>query len=276
MTGENEEMERAEQDTVEEVDQQVEEEVQAPKPAPKPQPRPAAPTPRPQAQAPAVAPVRRAEAPAPSPAPTATPEPHIPAGYLPQAEVDRLVGEARTDARRKAYLYLSRELGVQLVDENGTTIAPLKSALEEVRGVRNAKDARIAELEVERADLEGRVVAKESEVSHAFAKAQHMLRLGEAKAQAVMLGFNDPADAIAMLGDLDQFEADIETGVVAGLDKALAKLAAAKPYLIRSTPIPDAIPPTPSESTARARQAEVEAVNEDKLDTVRLQAQTYF
>jgi hypothetical protein len=286
--------------TVEEVEE-VEEETPPPAKAkapaapaaPKIAPKVAKPVPpaKPAVQAP-VAQQRRTPTPTPPPAPVArrvgeaeplddTPaEVTIPRGYLPQAEVDRMVGDARTKARRTTFDFISKELGIPLVDGNGSTsVDPLKALMDEAKGVRDAKDSKIGELEAARADLEGQVVERDSRISAALAYAEHVLRTGKAELIANRLGFSDTEDAIALLGDLGQFAVDLEAGTVAGLEKALAKLAEKKPYLIKgaapATPTTP-IPPTPNESSAKARQAEQEAEEQARRATIQTQAQTYF
>jgi hypothetical protein len=169
-----------------------------------------------------------------------------------------------------------------LVDGAGaTTIDPIKAVIDEARGVRDAKDARIGELDAIRAELEGKITERDSQIANTVAYAQHVLRVGKAELMANQIGFSDPSDAIALLGDLSQFPVDLEAGTVKGIDKALAALAEKKPYLIKApaavaAAIPAAIPPTPSESSAKARQAEQESEAISRKDSIRQQASTYF
>lgn len=201
-----------------------------------------------------------------------------------QAELDAKIGEARTQGRKTAYSYLQKELGVPVLNEAGDiTLDQLRALVTQARTQETSASAQLRALLDEKQRLEQTLGEKDSEVKGAYSKAAQMLRLGEAKALAVQLGFNDPKDAVVMLGDLSRFEADVEAGTVAGLHEALTALSTEKPYLLRgalpsttqapgATP-PPAIPPTPRPADPRAAK---QVDDEERREAVRRQAQSYF
>lgn len=200
-----------------------------------------------------------------------------------QAELDAHAAKARDQGRKAAYSYLQKELGVPILAEGGEiTLDQLRALVTQARTGETAASAQLRQLLTDKEAAEARIAEKDSEVRGAYGKAQQMLRLGEAKALAVQLGFNDPRDAVVMLGDLARFEADVDAGTVAGLHDALTALAAEKPYLLKggaatttatTTAPPPAIPPTPKPADPR-QAAAVE--DEEKLAAVRQQAQAFF
>ena len=233
-----------------------------------------------------VEPITPPPAPAPVVAPVATPAataatPSREKAFT-QTEVNDQIGRARQEGRKSAYAYLQKELGVPLVNEAGdTTLDALRGLIQQARTQETAASAQLRDLLTQKTTLEAQVAEKDSEVRGAYARAQQALRLGEAKALAVQLGFNDPRDAVVMLGDLSRFEADLEAETVTGLHEALTQLATEKPYLLKTAnpspaaavAAPPAIPPTPKPANQRdARQVE----DEDRLAAVARQAQSFF
>lgn len=198
-----------------------------------------------------------------------------------QAELDAKIGEARAQGRKSAYAYLQKELGVPVVNEAGDiTLDQLRTLVTQARTGETTASAQLRDLLTQKQQLEQAIGEKDSEVKGAYARAQQMLRLGEARALAIQLGFNDPRDAVVMLGDLNRFEADVEAGTVAGLHEALQQLASEKPYLIKGSSATAAAvaPPAPIPATPKpADPSKARAVEDDeKLDAVRRQAQAFF
>lgn len=232
-------------------------------------PTPLAPAPAPVAPTPAPAPVRR-EAPAPEPEPARE-------KTFTQAELDDRVGKARHEGRASAYRYLGKELSVAVVTESGEIdLSGLRGLVEEARTKRASNDDSLRAALDRLNETEARAAEKDAEVRGATARAQQMLRRGEAKAAAIQLGFNDPADALLQLGDLSRFPADLETQTVDGLTDALTAIAAQKPYLLRSTETPPPPPistPTPSPTDPAKQQL---ADDEERREIVRAQARAFF
>jgi hypothetical protein len=191
-----------------------------------------------------------------------------------------MVGEARTAGRRTAYSYLQKELGVPVVNEAGdVTLDQLRTLVHQARTGETASSAQLRDLLAQQQAAEQRIAEKESEYRGALVRAQDILRRGEARTLAVQLGFHDPKDAVAMLGDLGRFESDLETQTVAGLHEALQTLATEKPYLLKGATaapapvVPPALPATPKPTDNRAT---ADADDEAKLEQVRRQASSFF
>jgi hypothetical protein len=104
----------------------------------------------------------------------------------------------------------------------------LKSAAAELDKVRDAS----------RSDLERAVEAARKEGAQVATQAANS-RLVKAEARALAAGakFRDPSDAVAFLGDLSSVKVTADGDVdTASLEKALADLAKAKPYLLAEEP----------------------------------------
>jgi uncharacterized membrane protein YccC len=169
---------------------------------------------------------------------------------------------------------------VPVVNEAGdVTLDQLRALVNQARTGETSASAQLRDLLTQQQAAEQRIAEKESEYRGAIGRAQDILRRGEARVTAVQLGFHDPKDAVAMLGDLGRFEADLETQTVAGLHDALQALATEKPYLLKGATAPAAITPPPAlPATPKPKdnRANVDADDEDKLDQVRRQASSFF
>jgi hypothetical protein len=236
------------------------------------------PTPVPVAPVPPPAPVRRVvSAPVVPVAPVVASEPAVREKTFSQADLNEAIGKARTEARAAAYRYLGKELGVPVTAENGEIeLSPLRTLVDEARSKRASNEDALRSTLDRLTEVEGRYSEKDSEVRGAINRAQQMLRRGEAKATAIQLGFSDPADAMALLGSLDRFPADLDTGVVTGLEEALRAIATSKPYLLRAsdTPAPPLLS-TPTPTPADSREAQ-RVDDDDRREGIRAQARNYF
>lgn len=260
------------------VDDTTEEPAAVSDPTPVPAPIPVVPP------APAPPPARERAAPSPAPARRAARDeedederPSRPREKtFSQADLDAAIGKARTEGRAAAYRYLGKELGVPVVAEDGTIeLSGLRTLVEEARTKRASNEDALRSTLDKLTEVEGRYSEKEAEIVGAIGRARHELRRGEAKALAIQTGFSDYRDALALLGDLGRFEADLETGSVTGLEDALKEIAAQKPYLLRQAtdaPPPPAIPPTPSPADGK----ELMGADDDRRQAVRRQAETFF
>ncbi|MEI8164937.1 MAG: hypothetical protein WCG26_01100 [Chloroflexales bacterium] len=193
-----------------------------------------------------------------------------------QAELDERIGKARQAARAAAYRYLGKELGVSVVAESGEVeLSSLRTLVDEARTKRAANEETVRDTLARLAETEGRYTEKDSEVRGAIARAQQMLRRGEAKATAIQLGFSDPVDALALIGDLSRFPADLEAGTVTGLEDALKAIATSKPYLLRTADV--APPPISPLTPAPADRRDTALADDDaRREGVRTQARSFF
>lgn len=230
------------------------------------------------------------DSPPPSPPPTPTPTPPSAPRPTPtptearftQAQIDEAASRARNEGRQAAYRYLGKELGVAVVTEDGAIdLSQLRELVTTGRTQKSSDADRLRALLAEKDQLASTIEQKDSEVQGAVTRARHALRQGEAKALAVQLGYQNPADALALLGDLNRFETDLDAGTVAGLEDALKALAEQKPYLLKQAasdvppPVPPpAVPPTPPPTRPNDRTAGED--DDDKLDSVRAQARSFF
>jgi hypothetical protein len=110
---------------------------------------------------------------------------------------------------------------------------------EEAAKANSAAAKRLEELEAaSKSDLERAVDAARKEGAQAATQtANARLVKAEARALAASAKFRDPSDAVAFLGDLSSVKVDSEGSVdTTALERALADLAKAKPYLLAEEP----------------------------------------
>lgn len=129
-----------------------------------------------------------------------------------QADLDRIV-EGRIARERQ-----------KLAGEYGGDVASVKAMREEFEAYKQSQKT-----ESEKAIDEARKTA-ETEVAQRFLSK---LVSSEAKAIAATLGFNDPADALAVVADVSALVKDEEPDSAA-IKAAIEKLATDKPYLLKA------------------------------------------
>jgi hypothetical protein len=183
-------------------------------------------------------------------------------------------GRAREEGRRAAVKELLGKLNVSDESELEQAVTRLR---EKEQAEMTAQERSAAAVKVE----EDRRIAAEKKADEAIQTAKYALIYGEVKYQATKHKFHDWNDVVAHL-DLEAAEVDFETGSVKGLDKAIAKLAKEKPYLVAVTPEPvatpeptpppppPAVPPTPAPGAAQdVADAERERVKVDIASMVK-------
>ena len=130
-----------------------------------------------------------------------------------QEELDRIIAERLGREREKTKDY----------DELKKKADELKKLQDAQLTEQERQKKELDEATAAKADMEAKLKAKELE-------AQGILIRAEVRVQAAKLGFANPDDAYA-LADLAAVKVT-DAGEVAGVDKALEKLAKDKPYLI--------------------------------------------
>lgn len=179
---------------------------------------------------------------------------------LTQAEVDRLIGRTRKEARDKARAELLKAFGVE--DE--------KAVQDAIEFARAAREAQMTELE--RARAEAKALADQLAERERALEAERTARLAEQRQQRLAseltaAGVTNPQDAIAIAQvagiDFESAFDDENKLSKSALDKHIATLRKNKPFLFSSTQI--------SPSNAAGTPPGGVGNNKDMLEQVRRQ-----
>lgn len=178
--------------------------------------------------------------PAPEPAPAA-PTPggqqggSTTAGFTPeqQAQLNTLLGTTRKEAREAAQRQLLADLGV-------SDLESLKAKVTAVQEKEEAEKSELQKLAEKISKLEGKTTETTQKASRALVKAR-------AEVLAAQHGF-DPSkvsELLAVMGGLDGFKVDFETGEVEGLEALFVNLKSLVGQPAEGETQPDPTPPAP-------------------------------
>ena len=140
-----------------------------------------------------------------------------------QDDVNRLIGETRTQARERAQQQFLTDLGVESVDA-------LKGALKKMQELEDAGKSETEKLTGRITALENDKAALQEQGAQLAQQRVDALLRSAVVSEATRLGFLDPMDAYHMI-DLAQLEVK-EDDSVSGVEDVLKKLGEAKPYLL--------------------------------------------
>ena len=151
------------------------------------------------------------------------------------------------------------------VEELQATVARLEAALKERNKEEAARRKKLEALEAaenERAQAaltETEKLAKakadaEARAAAAEKRAIEIALTAEIRAQAALMGFVDPADAMALV---DRSKVEMTDGGVTGVVDALKALASAKPYMLKRN-VPTIGTTNPGDGASSARETDAE------------------
>ena len=162
-----------------------------------------------------------------------------------QDDLNKLVGKTRKEEREKARRALLEELGV-------SDPADVKKALAEYNEL---KKAQMTAEERMQAELEeARQKAQQAETARRAAEqaAQERLVQAELVAEAALLGFADPRDAVTLISASD-LKFDEGSGRLTNAGDVVKALAEKKPYLLRQDKRGTPGPTNPSRDAKQGR-----------------------
>lgn len=141
---------------------------------------------------------------------------------VPQSEVNKLVGQTRSQARER----LLKDLGFDSEDA-------VKAALGRLKTIEDAQKTAEERLQAEIAQRDKALADAQAENARLAQQRTETLIRAEVIAKAQAAGWRDPNDAYRMV-DLSTVKVQ-EDGSVAGVAEQLAALTTAKPYLLTPT-----------------------------------------
>ena len=168
-----------------------------------------------------------------------------------QAFIDGRIGEARRKARDAERSRILQKAGINDLDD-------LFDLVSEAHERRSRDASHVQDLTNRVVDLEGQLTTVQRERERAQTDRLHALRLADIRVRASALGFTDLDDPARFLGDLSVFPVD-DTSTVQGIQDALVKLAADRPYLLGNQPTSDGsgsgVPVLPVPAPVRAPES---------------------
>ncbi len=158
-------------------------------------------------------------------------------GKLSQEDVNRLVGNARSEGRSAAAKDLLKQLGFESVDDLSAVVKAAKEAEDQRKSEAEKLQAKLAEAEAKaakvQADAEAREAALKSRILNEAIKAQAAKPVMDKDGKTVTRPAFKPEalDDVLVLIDRSVIE-EGEAGEYKGIEKALAELAKGKAYLL--------------------------------------------